>query len=292
MTGASLPTGIGYNIALQLALKGAKTYVNSRSLSRAEKAIATMLSSHPGLKDHHLLFPLPIELGDLKHVRSVARDFVRNESRLDIIVNNAVQAPKPNDLNEYGISSAFTVNHLAPFILTNELLPLLKRTAATAPGVRIVNISSKAHYILKQPIKFDSIAAFNQELDSDFAKYALNKLATILFTKELQRHFTASNTDAVALAIEPGSVRTDGALNFLNARNAAIPDNLMTPAHGALTALFAATDPVIWTQKIKYAGAFLVPFGVLAEPSANAMDEAMAKELWETTEQVVKDILG
>lgn len=65
----------------------------------------------------------------------------------------------------------------------------------------------------------------------------------------------------------------------------------MTPNEGANTILFAATNPVLWKEKDKFGGAYLVPPGKIEVPSGNGADDKLAEELWVTSERVVKKIL-
>lgn len=63
-------------------------------------------------------------------------------------------------------------------------------------------------------------------------------------------------------------------------------------AQGAYTPLFAAADPVVWREISKYGGAYLVPYGVIAEVSEDAKNADLAKELWETSEKVISEVLN
>lgn len=65
----------------------------------------------------------------------------------------------------------------------------------------------------------------------------------------------------------------------------------VTPAQGAHTTLFAATSNKVQFDKRKYAGTYLLPFGEVTEPSKEAKDPVAARELWETSERVVKEML-
>lgn len=67
---------------------------------------------------------------------------------------------------------------------------------------------------------------------------------------------------------------------------------IITVEEGSLTALFAATDPIIREEKEKYGAAYLIPFGVIEEQAGPAKDEDLAKELWESSERVVQQILS
>lgn len=65
-----------------------------------------------------------------------------------------------------------------------------------------------------------------------------------------------------------------------------------TPLQGAYTPLFAAADPIVWRERSKYRGAYLVPFGGFGEPSENAKNVDLAKELWETSEKEIARVLA
>jgi hypothetical protein len=66
----------------------------------------------------------------------------------------------------------------------------------------------------------------------------------------------------------------------------------LTPIEGATTALFAATSPTVWAEREKYKGAYLIPPGLIEEPVGNGQDAKLARELWVTSENVVKDVLN
>jgi short chain dehydrogenase len=84
----SVTTGLGWNTASQLALKGAKVYIGARSEDKAQGAIDAMLEAFPSVqKDNLGIFVA--DFGDLKQVKAAAERFIASESRLDILVNNA-----------------------------------------------------------------------------------------------------------------------------------------------------------------------------------------------------------
>lgn len=84
---------------------------------------------------------------------------------------------------------------------------------------------------------------------------------------------------------------TDGAVRFVG-KNKQLLDNAFTPLQGAYTPLFAAADPVVWREKDKYSGAYLVPFGGIAEVSEDGKNADLAKELWQTSEKVISEVLA
>ena len=87
---SSSPQGIGYHIAHQLAIKGAKVYVGARNREKSQNAIDEMLQSTPSLV-HERLVPLAMDLNDFQQVQRTARGILEREERLDILVNNATQ---------------------------------------------------------------------------------------------------------------------------------------------------------------------------------------------------------
>ncbi|KAF5611693.1 light induced alcohol dehydrogenase Bli-4 [Fusarium subglutinans] len=291
VTGANTPDGIGYHIAHQLALKGAKVYIGARNLQKATKAIRTMLAESPQLKPESLV-PFAVDMGNFKQVQFAARKVVAEEPRLDILVNNAAVIARPLDKDGNGISVSFGINHLGPFLLTRELLPLLNKTQAEHPGVRIVNVASTAHYDVPTGAKFGSLEDFNNAYGSEneplanYLRYGYSKLATILHTKELQRRFDQEGVDILALSVHPGGVATDGAAGYLGGRDNDVFRSNLSPFEGAITPLFAAAHPEPAQHRDKYAGSFIMPFGGLKEPTEDANNAELAKQLWTTSEQV------
>ncbi|KAJ3913674.1 hypothetical protein F5877DRAFT_71359 [Lentinula edodes] len=85
----SLPLGIGWNVANELALQGAKVYVHARTLDKAQAGITAILARSQGRILVEQLEPFVVELSNLIAVRDAAAAFIVKESRLDILVNNA-----------------------------------------------------------------------------------------------------------------------------------------------------------------------------------------------------------
>ncbi|KAJ3715911.1 short-chain dehydrogenase [Lentinula guzmanii] len=327
VTGSNSPIGIGWNIANQLALKGAKVYVHGRTLEKARAGIAAILRQGSDLSNTrkvavNQLEPFVVDLGDLKAVRDTAVTFVEKEARLDILVHNAMawvldfnsafiisdnnSLAYDSELDEYGISPSMTINHLAPFLLTMELLPLLKSTAQSHPGVRIVTLSSIAHTFINTSdnVRYDSLSSFNDDLGerADVLKrYAYSKLANVLFAKELQRKLDEAGIQAISVSVHPGGVKTDGSMKYFGPDKLSVLDGALSPLQGALAPLFAAAATEVWTQrdggrdKLKsWTGAYVMPYGVPSpvDESEAAKDPKLAKELWETTEKILAENVG
>ncbi|KAJ3715910.1 short-chain dehydrogenase [Lentinula guzmanii] len=342
VTGSNSPIGIGWNIANQLALKGAKVYVHGRTLEKARAGIAAILRQGSDLSNTrkvavNQLEPFVVDLGDLKAVRDTAVTFVEKEARLDILVHNAMawvldfnsafiisdnnSLAYDSELDEYGISPSMTINHIAPFLLTLELLPLMKSTARSHPGVRIVTLSSVAHTFTTSGVRYDSLSSVNDNLGESadvLKRYAYSKLANVLFAKELQRKLDKAGIQAVSVSVHPGNVKTggifcirsmlmfylppfsDGALKYFGPEAFSKLEGHLEPLQGALAPLFAAAATEVWTErdggkdKLNWTGAYVMPYGVPSpvDESEAAKDPKLAKELWETTEKILAENVG
>ncbi|KAF5005440.1 hypothetical protein FDECE_8105 [Fusarium decemcellulare] len=297
VTGANTPDGVGYHVAHQLALKGAKVYIGARSLEKATGAIKTMLAESPEINAASLC-PFVADIGDFKDVQQAGRNFAASQDRLDILVNNAAVLARPLDKDANGISVSFGINHLGPFILTKELTPLLVKTEASYPGVRIVNVSSTAHYDSPAGATFNSVDDFNNpfgsedDTTSNYLRYGFSKLGNILHIKELQRRFDEQDINILALSVHPGGVSTNGAANYLGGRDNDAFRAGLSPFEGAITPLYAAAHPEPAQDRAKFAGSFVMPFGGLKEASEDANNTKLARQLWDTTEKVLGDLLG
>ena len=135
ITGAT--DGIGKQTALELARMGARVLLHGRDRAKG-KAVLAELRAATG---NERLSLLTADLASLSQVRDLADEVCASCPRLDALVNNAAVHMPQRQLTEDGIESTFAINHLAPFLLTQLLLDLLK---ASAPA-RIVNVSSDAH---------------------------------------------------------------------------------------------------------------------------------------------------
>jgi NAD(P)-dependent dehydrogenase (short-subunit alcohol dehydrogenase family) len=156
-----------------------------------------------------------------------------------VLINNAGVVPAGRSLTVDGVEEVFAVNHLGYFLLTHELLDLLK---ASAPA-RIINVSSDVHRgarMLWSDLQFDS-----HKFDC-WRAYGQSKLANILFTYALARRL--EGTGVTVNALHPGVVgtglaeRCGGAASFL-ARIAR--PLLATPEEGARTSVYLASSPAV-----------------------------------------------
>lgn len=277
VTGAN--TGIGFEAASALAGCGARVLLGCRSEARGREACARIRARFP----HADLELLPLDLGDLSCVRSVA-ERVLEEDRLDTLINNAGVGTPRHLLTKDGFEAHFGINHLGHFALTGLLLAKLEET----PDARVVNVSSNMHKY--GGIEWDDL--HGEQSYKGLARYSMSKLANLLFAFELERRLRARDCRTMSLACHPGGALTELGRD-LNpwVSKLLVPLSrpvLNTPAGGALPTLRAATDSEAkGGQYYGPRGPFEVSGApVLRRPGKGAHNEQDAARLWAVSMQL------
>lgn len=200
--------GVGEQLSAILYSRGAKVYIAGRSRSKADTAISRIKSQHPKATGH-LIF-LSLDLADLTTTKASADEFLANETRLDVLVNNAgVMLPPKGSKTTQNHDLQFGTNCLGPHLFTKYLHPILRRTASTALAntVRVIWASSLGIQLSSPPggIEFDSS---NKPKDiSQLANYAQSKVGNILLAVKTQE--LLKEAGVVSVSFNPGTLRTD-----------------------------------------------------------------------------------
>lgn len=200
VTGAT--SGIGLEIAKQLAKQGANVVMGCRNFVAAQ-AIADAIVNETGNKQ---VSSLHLDLGSLETVRAFARALAKTTKSLDGLVNNAGVMNTPKGKTSDGFETQFGVNHLGPFLLTELLLPLLKKGAPA----RIVHTSSVMHETGK--IDFED-AHFENRKYSGFQAYYQSKLAVVMYAKHQAKQL--QDTGVSSYSIHPGWAQSNLAKNTM-----------------------------------------------------------------------------
>ncbi|CAF1387655.1 unnamed protein product [Didymodactylos carnosus] len=193
VTGAT--SGIGRVCAVELAKLGAKVIIGTRDQRRADEISQAIQQEALSGKvvGYHL------DLSELSTVKVFADQVLHNETRIDILLNNAGAAPGNHALTTDGLEIHFGTNHLGHFYLTQLLLPLLIRSKA-----RVVNVSSWANYFVpKSGIDYN----FPSSSYLRGITYGQSKLAQIWHSRELQRRY--GEQGLCAYSLHPGSINTE-----------------------------------------------------------------------------------
>ncbi|PNU06251.1 SDR family NAD(P)-dependent oxidoreductase [Novosphingobium guangzhouense] len=274
VTGAS--SGIGKASAASFARMGWHVIATGRDPVRCDAAEAELRVL--GRVDF-----LRGDFAEMADVRRVAGEIAALTDRVHVLVNNAGGIRNGLYLSSEGLEATFAANHLAPFLLTRELLPLLERGAQESPPgtVRVIAVSSLAHEQTKA-MHWDDLMMLD-----DFAAgpaYCQAKLANLLFTHELDRRL--SDKGITAQAMHPGKVGS----NFSNHGESSLQaymasQDLIAPEDPARTIVWLATAPETGTNGGRY-------FHDLAEiPAApQARDANAAARLWEESERILSRV--
>ena len=265
VTGAT--SGIGLATAWQLARLGATVVITGRDPDRGNAALET-IRQRSGSDAIHLLIA---DFSSLAQTRRLADEFRSQFPALNVLINNAGILPPTRQVSEDGYEMQFAVNHLAPFMLTNLLLPLIK----TSTPARIITISSMVH--AWGDIDFTDLQSNRGYNASDV--YAMTKLANILFTVELARKLDGSGVTANSL--HPGVINTKLYRNYMDIKGEGEADEHALET-GAATSVYLATSPEVEGISGKY-------FSSSREktPSTASQDIATAEQLWRVSEQLV-----
>ena len=177
VTGAT--DGLGLEVARRLAASGATVLAHGRD----EEKLGRVLNELGDNTEAYLA-----DLSSLDQARTLAQKVAAEHDELDILVNNAGVITLERETSADGHELDFAVNYLAHFLITLELLPVLRET----PKSRIVNVSS----IGQAPIDFDDVMLANGSWDPGRA-YSQSKLAQILFTIELADRLPSGGSPTV-----------------------------------------------------------------------------------------------
>ena len=211
--------GLGRDVARRLAAAGAHVLVHGRSVERGEALVDEIAKSGKGSAKFYRA-----DFASLDEVRRLADAVLRDNQRLDILINNAgigLVFDTTRKLSAEGHELHFAVNYLSHYLLTKLLLP---RIVANAPA-RIINVSSGS----AAPIDFDDVMMTKGY--NGGRGYAQSKLAQVMMTIDmapalekqgvltysLHPATTMATTMARALNVRPRSTIAEGVESVVNA---------------------------------------------------------------------------
>lgn len=285
--------GVGFELIKMLYPTGAKIYMASRSQERAEKAIQTIISTDPSGASR-LKF-LHFDLDDLASVRLAAQTFSDQESRLDILWQNAgIGAVPVGSKTKQGIEAHMGVNVIGPFLFAQLLLPKLQAAVSLAPknSVRVIWTSSfmmesdspKGGYIMTD--------LENGGTKNPHINYAASKAANWMLAHEAGQRY--GKDGIIHICQNPGNLdthiyHTQGRIFMFFVRLFL----LYPPKMGSYTELFAGLSDEI-TESSQ--GAYIVPWGRIQETNPRkdlyeALGEGKGKTLWEWCESQIQGYL-
>jgi len=263
-------SGVGEAIALELGAQGAELVLACRDIAKGALLAAAITRAGAAVAPALM----QIDLSSQASIRAFARAYQARYDRLDVLINNAAgnRGTLPKVAGPDGIELTFATNVLGYFLLTNELLPLLKKSAPS----RIVNVAST----FASDLDLDDLQFERRPFES-FKAYAQSKACNRLLTWALARRLEGSGVTANAmtpgLITETGLYRNSGPelVERLSQRSGG-----RTSAQGADTAVWLASAPELEGVTSKF-------FDERKERPCEFRNEADEEKLWSICEGLV-----
>lgn len=262
-------SGIGKETARALARMDANVIMVVRNRERGEEA-RTEIAKTTGNTSLELMM---CDLSSKQEIGRFAREFQNNHERLDVLDNNAGAVFNKREVTVDGFERTIAVNYLAPFLLTHELLPVLKSSAPS----RVINITSGLHK--SGVIDFEDLQSTKHY--KGMTAYQNAKLMVLMFTYELARRL--GDTGVTANVVHPGFVATNLGSNA-GSRGTSIMFKMVRPMQippekGAETSVYLASSPEVEGINGKY-------FTKKQEQRSSELsyDLDLQRRLWEATE--------
>lgn len=277
VTGAN--SGIGYKTALGLAKNGHKVVIVCRSQERGERAQKNIVEETGNTQVQLIL----VDLSSQESIRDGVATFLNSNAHLDVLINNAANfdiSQKNVTITADGIETIFATNHLAPFLMTNLLLPALK---ASQSG-HIINIASKgliAHPFLD--IEFDNLNG--EKKFSPSHAYYMSKLAQLMFTFDLAERLKDNGIRVNCIRV-PAVKLDDGRYDHIPA--------LLRGIYRFKMSFSLSTDEMAQTyidlatsqQYKQTTGAYIDENGKEVKASSNAYKRETWHKLWDVSTQL------
>lgn len=183
-------SGLGREAALALGRLGADVIVHGRKQQAGEETVEALETLGSDAQF------VSADFAHVDEVSTLAETVTESVDELDVLCNNAGGLFEADETTELGVDKTFHINHLSPYQLTAELLPVL------GSGSRVVTTSSIGHRIAT--LNLDNLA--NVTGLSDWAAYCRSKLANLQFSNELSRRLVAAGRDVTSNAFHPGVI--------------------------------------------------------------------------------------
>jgi NAD(P)-dependent dehydrogenase (short-subunit alcohol dehydrogenase family) len=267
-------SGLGLESMRVLAMRGAHVIGIARTREKAEAACKEVGGN---------CTPEFLDLADWESIVRCAERIRTENSHLDGLITNAGIMALPELELVYGVEKQFAVNHLGHFILINQLYD----SVLAAPQGRFTLLSSLAHRRAENGIEFDNLDGSKRYIP--WEAYGASKLANALCARELASRI--SHTEATANSVHPGVIQTNlgkylpgwqqwGAKYFGWLFMKSIPE-------GAATQCYVATNPGLTGVR----GFYFSDCKANKGETPFMEDDAMARELWEVSEELTRDYL-
>lgn len=270
ITGAT--SGIGKQTAIALAKMGVKLVITCRD---TEKGFMTKneifkLTCNPDVE------VMKCDLASFESIRSFSEKFKSKYDKLHILINNAGTWQTTRQLSEDGIELTLATNVLAPFLLTNLLLDLMKQSSPA----RIINVASHAHKFAKLDFEnLEGLPKFN-----NMQVYGQSKIELILITNKLAEMLKGSGVTANSL--HPGVVATHLFDNMGGFVKSIVRTFMISPEKGAKTSVYLSSS----TDVAGITGQYFAKSKIY-KPTSEATNKENSDRIWQICNNYVKNYL-
>lgn len=275
-------TGLGFETARALLLDGCQVVMANRNISRTKDAIKRLRKEGLGDRVDYIL----MDLEDRTSIEAFVAKFESKFGRFDILVNNGGALLPKYSLTKNGLERHFDVNYLGHFYLNSLLMDSISDEGL------VVSLGSLAHRMPVADIHFDEIS-FTSDSYEKMKAYAQSKLALTLYAVELARKF--EGTGKRSLIAHPGVSNTD----IFSRYYGKLLGKILMP----IVNWYGISGPKEGAQSIIHAirendipnGSYIGPQGKkewrgcpgFCNLSDKALDEQLAKRLWEFSEKLI-----
>jgi NAD(P)-dependent dehydrogenase (short-subunit alcohol dehydrogenase family) len=265
ITGAT--SGIGKETARGLAKFGATLVITTRDKKRGESVKNELIES----TNNKNIDVFHCDLASFESIKEFCKDFKAKYKKLHVLINNAGIWDYTRRESKDGIENIFATNYLAPFLMTNLLLDVLKKSSPA----RVINVTSGMHY---GTINFDDIEFKNNF--SGAKAYRQSKLGIILFTRLLAKKLKGTNI--TVNAVHPGVNKTNLGRDAGIFSRAVFKFIGKDPKKGSETSIFLASSPDVNNITGKYFAK-----KEIHKSSKESYDLNLAQKLWDISEKYV-----
>ncbi len=269
ITGAT--SGIGKETALGLAKLGATIVFTTRDSLKGEKTRNELIAA----TNNENIDMLQCDLASFESIKNCCKEFKSKYDRLHVLINNAGVWDFKRRESKDGIENIFATNYLAPFLMTNLLLDVLKKSNPS----HIINVTSGMHY---GTINFDDIE-FKQKFSGAKA-YRQSKLGLILYTRLLAKKL--EGTGVTVNTVHPGMNKTDLGRDASGFSRMIFKMMGKDPRIGAETSIYLASSPEVENITGEYFAK-----KEIKKSSKESYDMDLAKKLWDVSEKYLKNDL-
>ncbi|POR33079.1 Putative oxidoreductase [Tolypocladium paradoxum] len=283
--------GVGGELSKILYGKGATVYIAGRSEEKANQAIERIKKEAPS-SSGRLEFLL-LDLNDLATIKASAERFLSQQSRLDVLVNNAgIMTPPAGSKTKQGHDLQFGTNCLGPFLFTKCLMPILTRTAASSPpgSVRVLWAASSAIQVFSPDggVAFDDTTGAPKIFNSQQKNYGQTKVGNVLLAVKTGELYASQGV--LSVSFNPGNLKTELQRHSTGLLMRLAQKMLYPAIFGAYTELYSGWSEEITADK---GVTYVVPWGkdgsdLVRQDIQEGIRNGLATRFWDWCESETK----